>query len=164
VEEMVRILQPGGKALIYVWAKDQQRHNTKSNYLKQDRKNRKKDCDGEIRRVPQHSDAHKPRNTILNEVSRQFESLPVHTNRTQFQHQDLLVPWKLKPEVKTEHDHKTESASCPESSSQEVPTFYRYYHVFEEGELQLLCSGVKDSRVVQSYYDQGNWCVVLERI
>lgn len=160
----MRILQPGGKALIYVWAKDQQRHNTQSNYLRQDRKNRKKGCDGEVRCVPQQSDANKSRNTILNEGPSQFLSLPVHTNRTQFQHQDLLVPWKLKPELKTEHDHKTESALCLENSSQEVPTFYRYYHVFEEGELQLLCSGVKDSRIVQSYYDQGNWCIVLERI
>lgn len=164
MEEMVRILQPGGKALIYVWAKDQQRHNTQSSYLKQDRKNRKKDCDGELKHVPQHSDANKSRNTILNQVSSQFPSLPIHTNRTQFQHQDLLVPWKLKPGVKTELDHKTEGALCLENSSQEVPTFYRYYHVFEEGELELLCSCVKYSKVVQSYYDQGNWCIVLERV
>jgi alkylated DNA repair protein alkB family protein 8 len=164
VEEMVRILQSGGKALIYVWAKDQQRHNTQSSYLKQDRKNRKEDRDGEFKCVSQHSDASKSRNTILNEVSSEFLSLPVHKNRTQFQHQDLLVPWKLKPEVKMELYDKAESALCLENSSQEVLTFYRYYHLFEEGELELLCSSVKGSKVVQGYYDQGNWCIVLEKL
>jgi alkylated DNA repair protein alkB family protein 8 len=164
VEEMVRILLPGGKALIYVWAKEQERHKTQSSYLKQDRKNRKKVCDSELKYGQQHLDASKSTGTTLKEASSQFPSLPVHTNRTQFQHQDLLVPWKLKLEGKAELYKKTEKESHLEKSSAEVPTFYRYYHVFEEGELELLCSSVKGAKVVWSYYDQGNWCVVLERV
>ena len=80
-----------------------------------------------------------------------------------FQHHDLLVPWKLKPAAKTEPDQKREEESYLEKGSHEVPTFYRYYHVFDEGELEQLCSSVKGAKVVQSYYDQGNWCVTLER-
>jgi alkylated DNA repair protein alkB family protein 8 len=164
VEEMVRILLPGGRALIYVWAKEQERQKTQSSYLKQDRKNRKKGCDSELKYGQQYNDASISTDTTIKEASGQIPSLPIHTNRTQFQHQDLLVPWKLKLGGKAELDKKTEESSHLERSSQEVPTFYRYYHVFEEGELELLCSSVKGAKVVRSYYDQGNWCIVLEKI
>ena len=40
----------------------------------------------------------------------------------------------------------------------------RYYHVFEEGELEELVAKVEELVVVESYYDQGNWCSVLERV
>ena len=40
----------------------------------------------------------------------------------------------------------------------------RYYHVFEEGELEELVKKVEGLVVVESYYDQGNWCSVLERV
>jgi len=40
----------------------------------------------------------------------------------------------------------------------------RYYHVFEEGELEELVEKVEELVVVESYYDQGNWCSVLERV
>ncbi|XP_039282527.1 alkylated DNA repair protein alkB homolog 8-like [Nilaparvata lugens] len=65
-------------------------------------------------------------------------SLPVHNNRTQFKHDDILVPWTNKKE-----------------------TFFRYYHVFKEGELEELCSFVPEIKVEKVYYDQGNWCVVF---
>ena len=40
----------------------------------------------------------------------------------------------------------------------------RYYHVFEERELEELVEKVEGLVVVESYYDQGNWCSVLERV
>merc|ERR1712107_12033 len=77
IQEMRRILQPGGRLLIYVWAQDQKKESL-SSYLKQNKKN--------LKASPVES---KP------EVG-EF-GLPVHVNRTEFQHQDVLVPWKLKP-------------------------------------------------------------------
>ena len=72
--------------------------------------------------------------------------LPVHVNRTPFKQQDMLVPWQLKG-----------------NNSNTKSTFHRFYHVFKEGELEGLCAVVNGCRVVKSYYDQGNWCVVLEK-
>lgn len=130
IKETVRILRIGGQALIYVWAKDQAKDNEKSSYLKQDRKNRKGDCvSGETKTE-----------ALLNETL----NLPVHKNRKQFQHQDVLVPWKLK--------------------GAEQNTFLRYYHVFEEGELEALCKRVDGVRICSSYYDQGNWCALIEKV
>ncbi|CAJ1038048.1 putative Methyltransferase domain containing protein [Leishmania utingensis] len=54
-------------------------------------------------------------------------------------------------------------------SAQQV--FQRYYHFFEEGELEQLCKeAVSDDgtgripiAIRKSYYDKENWCVMLER-
>lgn len=136
IKEIVRILSIGGEALIYVWAKNQMKDNEKSSYLKQDRKNRTKDV------VPeQNTDCVTVENNI---------SLPVHTNRKEFLHKDLLVPWKLKC-----NDNKKEISGN---------VFLRFYHVFDEGELENLCRKINNIVVKRSYYDQGNWCVIMKRI
>ncbi|XP_029038843.2 alkylated DNA repair protein alkB homolog 8 [Osmia bicornis bicornis] len=68
-------------------------------------------------------------------------SLPIHENRTNFTSTDMLVPWKRKG----------------------GGNFLRYYHVFEEGELPKLCSEVSSFIIENIYYDQGNWCVILQK-
>lgn len=68
-------------------------------------------------------------------------TLPVHENRTKFISADMLVPWKRKG----------------------GGDFLRYYHVFEEGELLQLCSEVPAFVVKEQYYDQGNWCIILQK-
>lgn len=73
IVEVARILRPGGRALIYVWAKNQERHSKKSTYLKQ-RKTEK--------------DQPPVKGSAGNVV------LPVHKNRTNFLSNDLFVPWK----------------------------------------------------------------------
>lgn len=123
-----RLLRPGGRALITVWAKDQ----TKSNYLAKNKLN-------------QHT---KP-NELCN-VGR--INLPVHENRTQFQHTDLLVPWKLR------------SVTENKLSSQPENTLLRYYHVFEERELAELCCEVEGLSVESSFYEEGNWCVLCRKL
>ena len=116
VAEMNRVLRKGAKCLIYAWAKDQK----SSVYLKENA-----EC------------------TKNNDVDLE---LPVHKNRTNFVHSDVLVPWT-----------KTKSG-----------TFHRFYHVFEEGELERLVlkatSNNDEVKIEKSYYDQGNWCVIFQKI
>ncbi|XP_055700460.1 alkylated DNA repair protein alkB homolog 8 [Phlebotomus papatasi] len=132
VKEMGRILERSGRGLIYVWAKNQEADKKKSSYLRQNRKLNKKPIEEVSETENQKNDEELP--------------LPIHTNRTQFLHRDILVPWKLK------------------DGSDNPKTFLRFYHVFEEGELEELCSKVNGIRVIQSYYDQGNWCAIFEKI
>ena len=47
---------------------------------------------------------------------------------------------------------------------EEEKIFQRYYHVFQEGELEGLVKQVEGLSISHSYYDQGNWCVVAEKI
>lgn len=130
----MRILKVNGRALIYVWAKDQNKNQQKSSYLKQNRKNRK----GNLLESKNAENV-----TVTKDIS-----LPIHTNRTQFKHQDVLVPWKLKKEQ--------------ENLNKDM--FLRFYHVFEEGELENLCKQIENVKIVKSYYDQGNWCIIIEKI
>lgn len=136
IKEIARILKINGKALIYVWAKDQNKDNNKTTYLKQDRKNRKKDA----------TCIEQDKCDVPNDFS-----LPVHTNRSQFKHKDVLVPWKLK---------KTHNVS--KNVDREV--FLRFYHVFEENELENLCRKIDNVKIMNIYYDEGNWCVLLQRV
>ena len=128
--EVARLLRPGARGLVYVWARDQSQGRDMSSYLKQNKKN------------------FKNKENLENAPSEIGEfGLPVHVNRTQFKHQDLLVPWK----TKTEED----------GASKE---WKRYYHVFEEGELENLIGETEKLKVVESYYDQGNWCCIFEKV
>jgi alkylated DNA repair protein alkB homolog 8 len=134
LSEMGRILTTGGRALIYVWAKNQEADRKKSSYLRQNKLNN---------RPPDENVKHTTQDVQIECLKNVGDvALPIHTNRTQFQHQDMLVPWKLKT---------SES------------TFLRFYHVFEEHELEKLCNDVSNIKVVQSYYDQGNWCVIFQK-
>lgn len=116
LREMVRVLRPAGRALVYVWALEQDG----SKYLKDGRKEAKVNRRGE-------------------------QQLAVHVNRTRFQQQDVLVPWHKK------------------SKSDSDQVFHRFYHVFRERELEELCSNLHDVQVLESYHDNGNWCVLFAK-
>ncbi|XP_002068676.2 alkylated DNA repair protein alkB homolog 8 [Drosophila willistoni] len=133
LREMARVLRPGGRALVYVWAKDQRRNDKKSAYLRQNKAvNRQRTTEEEQRQKQQKEmDTH----TLL----------PIHTNRTEFQQQDVLVPWKTKDD--------------------QSKTFLRYYHVFEEQELEQLVNQINtEVELIKSYYDQGNHCVIFKKL
>ena len=135
IETMSKLLTNGGRALIYVWAKEQQRGQEKSTYL--------------LQQLPP-KDGSRIKNDAIETGS---SLLPIHENRTNFKHSDVLVPWKLNPKT----------ASLKDTSSHET-TYHRFYHVFTEGELESLCTRVPNMRVIKSYYDQGNWCVVIQKV
>ncbi|XP_077197691.1 tRNA (carboxymethyluridine(34)-5-O)-methyltransferase ALKBH8 isoform X2 [Paroedura picta] len=161
--ELVRLLRPGGRALIYVWALEQEYNKQRSKYLKEKRasRSRMEETNGD----PDESGCQQlvhPSDSTRQEA---HPMLPVHTNRTSFDSQDLLVPWHLKDGTKKKaeltklHQRPSNSANSCEPS----PVFHRYYHVFCEGELEQVCKSLDGIKVVESYHDQGNWCIVLEK-
>lgn len=171
VTELVRLLKVGGRALIYVWAMEQEYKNQKSKYLKTNKNmenqenmenmepktskentERRNDLDeteseASVRQVHAGNASSNPADAEEDCGKETSPRLSVHTNRTAFVSQDLLVPWHLKGEVK----------ASPGA------VFHRFYHVFQRGELEDLCVSVSGLEVQQSYYDQGNWCVVLRK-
>ncbi|XP_077526241.1 tRNA (carboxymethyluridine(34)-5-O)-methyltransferase alkbh8 [Haemaphysalis longicornis] len=134
VREILRLLRPGGCALIYVWALEQNEPDSEegapSKYLNPNKM--ATDAVPQVERLSltggDSGDDDSP------------TSLPVHCNRTQFQARDMLVPWHSK-------------------STQE--THYRYYHLFEQGELSELLDRIALGCVKKEYHDQGNWCAVI---
>ena len=127
IAEMIRVLRHGGKCLIYVWAKEQHKDSMDSTYLKFNPQKKKQTSE----KTPE-----------MRSVTNTGLSLPIHENRTNFTHNDVLVPWKRKG----------------------GGNFLRFYHVFEENELSNLCSNLSNSTIESIYYDQGNWCTILRKI
>uniref|UniRef100_A0A8B9E4Y9 tRNA (carboxymethyluridine(34)-5-O)-methyltransferase ALKBH8 n=1 Tax=Anser cygnoides TaxID=8845 RepID=A0A8B9E4Y9_ANSCY len=144
--ELARLLRPGGTALIYVWAMEQEYKNQKSKYLKEKHSNKDKEEEinsGMAQRLP-------------------GDQMPDSSS----QDSDLLVPWHLKGGTKKRREN-VETVLFPAGSKESQgpsPVFHRYYHVFCEGELEAACRSLDGVRVQKSYYDQGNWCVVLEKL
>ncbi|XP_072248680.1 tRNA (carboxymethyluridine(34)-5-O)-methyltransferase alkbh8 [Leuresthes tenuis] len=218
VRELVRLLKPGGQALIYVWAFEQEYNKQKSKYLKDQNREYSpaNDSSEKSQELHQGSSGHMHShlkvscNTTDNMQDAKKASdgkLSVHTNRTAFITQDLLVPWHLKggnvrgeeesasrlssrtdpspgfsstvcsgskpdagnathgpdsePTLTGETSQTLGCTSKSESESSSVPIFHRYYHVFQQGELEQLCGQVAGVQVKTSYHDQGNWCVSL---
>lgn len=133
IDEIVRILVSGGTALIYVWAKNQQKNDNKSTYL--------------LQHHAKESSEEQIKMACVNIESNKIH-LPVHKNRTQFKDKDVLVPWKLN-QKKIPHEQQK--------------VFLRYYHVFEDGELEELCLQNSRVKIVKSFYDQGNHCVIIKK-
>lgn len=59
------------------------------------------------------------------------------------------------------HPKSRKKVVCTESRPDQV--FHRYYHVFKQGELELLCSQL-NARIIKSYYDEGNWCIIFQKV
>jgi alkylated DNA repair protein alkB family protein 8 len=69
------------------------------------------------------------------------DELIIHTPRTEFQRSDCLVPWAKATEK-----------------------YLRYYHVFVKDELENLLKHISQIEIVNSYNDDGNWCVIFKKI
>ncbi|XP_029337351.1 alkylated DNA repair protein alkB homolog 8, partial [Mus caroli] len=179
LQELARLLRPGGQALIYVWAMEQEYKNQKSKYLRGKRISQgdKDELNSAtsteeflVNQTPEGVNedpalsVHSSSNTKEEEYkSRKVPNseLPIHINRTCFHSQDVLVPWHLKGNPgKDKAVEPSGVAGCPDPS----PVFHRYYHIFCDGELEASCQAVGDVSILQSYYDQGNWCVVLQKV
>lgn len=93
---------------------------------------------------------------------------------------DYFVPWHLpfhkagalaatvqQPVADSQHrDPAGLQAPSPGPAIDEAKgavVLQRYYHLFEEGELEGLVSHVPGLRVLQVYYDRSNWCVEFEK-
>jgi len=112
LKEIIRLLKPGGQALVTVWAKEQEIENKKSTYI--------------------------TKNTKVCPIHTKTDELIIHTSRTEFQQADCLVPW-TKPDEK----------------------HLRYYHVFVKNELEHILSHINHVKILNSYNDDGNWCVIF---
>ncbi|XP_061165252.1 alkylated DNA repair protein alkB homolog 8-like [Saccostrea echinata] len=152
--ELVRILRSGGQALIYVWAMEQEINKVKSKYLKEKDFNVDDNDDNHSNSCDKCEQSKKDNSDIPWDSKPQeqpggnHKELVIHKNRTHFQQQDLLVPWQLKGTSAVKTDN----------------VFHRFYHVFQRGELEGLCGQVSGCHVVDSYYDQGNWAVILQKL
>uniref|UniRef100_A0AC34QH53 Alkylated DNA repair protein alkB homolog 8 n=1 Tax=Panagrolaimus sp. JU765 TaxID=591449 RepID=A0AC34QH53_9BILA len=72
------------------------------------------------------------------------KTLVIHDG-TEFTQKDMLVPWQ-------KADKLTEK-----------PVF-RFYHLFDWGELDSIIESVSDLKICDSYYEEGNYIVIFEKL
>ena len=71
--------------------------------------------------------------------------------RRHFDSQDVFVDWQLK-----------KPGSLPKEGESKL--YYRYYHVFKEGELTELIGHVSGIELVEVTYEKANWCLVFRKL
>lgn len=140
LNEMVNTLTKDGLALIYVWSFEQDLGKPNA-YLKKSYQSGSSQ-------------------TIENE---QLENskLPIHKNRTPFIQQDILVPFSV-----GKQKHGTSKSGLTQESSEDakIDTYLRYYHVFKRGELDSMIAEIPAVAIIDSYYDNGNWCLLFRKL
>ena len=54
----------------------------------------------------------------------------------------------------------------PEPSQKKKAVYHRYYHMFEEGELEELFRGVQgyEVEIERHFFDHANWAAVVRRV
>ena len=94
-----------------------------------------------------------------------------------FAKQDIFVPWSLHQnyhEKNLEEGIESEEKIANKNSEDQFSEKYkddeknavvykRYYHLFVEGEMQKLTKDMDRVKVVDSFYNRDNWCVVLKK-
>lgn len=123
LKELVRIVRPGGKVLVTVWAFEQNK---------------------------------------------------------KFPKQDLFVPWNLQDNF---HQKNVEDGIEDEDTIDLKPNgmeddklvdkykdddkhavvYKRYYHLFVQGELQELLKAIPNAKLIDSFYNRDNWCIVVQK-
>ncbi|RNA26571.1 SDA1 -like protein [Brachionus plicatilis] len=134
INEMIRILKPGGRCLITVWAKEQKYKEKESFYISQKKTSDEENQDSNI-----------------------------HTFGKEFQKKDVFVAWHYNEKTLKKSGDMSGESKPSDQKNKESKVFLRYYHVFEKNELEKLFEKIDTAKIIESYYEQGNWCVIFEK-
>ena len=107
------------------------------------------------------------------------------TSRRSFPTQDVYVPWNVPAKHyspqhahhNNTHKHNTTSIepntntinqllmprAVDTPNTEELIVVHRYCHVYKQGELEHLFESTGLCDVVHTYYDRGNWCVLVRK-
>lgn len=80
--------------------------------------------------------------------------------------QEYFVPWHLpfhRAEIGDATASALENGLAKKDNKKGAMVYNRYYHVFTQGELERLVSGMDNATIVEQFYDKSNWCIVLEK-
>ncbi|OAY58860.1 tRNA (carboxymethyluridine(34)-5-O)-methyltransferase [Manihot esculenta] len=192
IEELVRVVKKGGLVLITVWAVEQEDgslvakwtpltqkyveewigpgsprvrspscitlesipENEENNNSKEHVKDTKGNGDGEL-------------SNAMDLASRTENDFIVSEDeRTAKNQQEYFVPWHLpyhRAEVSGASACALANGLAKKDDKKGAVVYNRYYHVFSEGELERLATGMKNAVVVDRFFDKSNWCIILEK-
>lgn len=161
IDELVRVVKKGGLVLITVWAVEQEDRSLVNKWTP---------LTGKY--LEEWIGPGSPRVRSVSSVT--LESIPESEVSGSFgengdkkeKQQEYFVPWHLpyhRAEVNGASVGAVENGLARKDDQKGAIVYDRYYHVFGEGELERLVSGMKNAVIVDQFYDKSNWCVILEK-
>ncbi|XP_061365342.1 tRNA (carboxymethyluridine(34)-5-O)-methyltransferase-like [Gastrolobium bilobum] len=176
IEELVRVVKKGGLVLITVWAVEQEDGSliTKWTPLKEKYVEEWIGPGGPFTRAPS--------SLSLESISESEESSSgehmkvcndsklsrdLKEEKNMKNQQEYFVPWHLpyhRAEVSGASAHALATGLATKDDKKGAVVYNRYYHVFSEGELESLATGINNARVVDQFFDKSNWCMILEKM
>ena len=75
----------------------------------------------------------------------------------------MIQVWALEQDGKTGKEFKKQENFVKWTDKQTNKTYERYYHVFQEYELEHLIKQIKGVTIIESFYEAGNWGVIVEK-
>lgn len=199
--ELLRILRPGGKALVTVWATHQEDMKKLAKWQPIDRPGKSQQSqppysthggtagrktalgetsstlhsmEGQLDRLGLEPAAGNEASATVPQQHAGYEQSegtdPGRFRQSEGASNDYFVPWHLPfhraeaalQVLKAEQEHNSAAAgSVRIDNKKNAVVFSRYYHVYEQFELDQLVQSVPGAEVLDSFYDKDNWCVVM---
>ncbi|XP_028120956.1 tRNA (carboxymethyluridine(34)-5-O)-methyltransferase isoform X1 [Camellia sinensis] len=180
IDELVRVVKKGGLVLITVWAVEQEDRSLVDKWTPLTEKyfeewigssspHARSSPSITLESIPEAEE------NSLGEHVKGFKDLtsqsqdPLVTSengQNLENQQEFFVPWHLpyhRAEVSGASACALANGLAKKDDKKGAVVYNRYYHVFSEGELERLVSGMGNAVVVDRFYDKSNWCIVLQK-
>ncbi|XP_068638266.1 tRNA (carboxymethyluridine(34)-5-O)-methyltransferase-like [Aristolochia californica] len=189
IEELVRVVRKGGLVLITVWAVEQEDRSLLTKWTPLGCKYEEEWIGPGSPRVrtpsavilesipetEENSLRNRSEAKVPNELKERGgldsnseikdSSLESSTGRSE-NHQEYFIPWHLpyhRAEISGASASALASGLARKDDKKGAVVYNRYYHVFAEGELQRLATGIVNAVIRDQFYDKSNWCIILEK-
>ncbi|PIA47998.1 hypothetical protein AQUCO_01400530v1 [Aquilegia coerulea] len=190
IEELIRVVRKGGLVLITVWAAEQEDRSLLTKWTPLTQKLEEWVGPGSprirspstltLKSIPETEESYT--GNKLKNIAEQYEenvemvapstsevgnSSVVSGDSSDGNQQEYFVPWHLpyhRAEISGHSACALETGLAKKDDKKCAVVYNRYYHVFMEGELERLVSGIDDAVIVDKFYDKSNWCIILEKL
>uniref|UniRef100_A0A0D6R0V9 Methyltransferase type 11 domain-containing protein n=1 Tax=Araucaria cunninghamii TaxID=56994 RepID=A0A0D6R0V9_ARACU len=202
IEELVRVVNKGGKILITVWAVEQEdrslltkwtplTHKYTEQWVGTSTTYQSSSSNSSLESIQEAENDNSSIHGSLNKISGKQEQVYSHEDRcpervelsdnrneidesevsivptrNEREQQEFFVPWHLpyhRAEVIGASASAIASGFAKKDDKKGTVVYKRYYHVFAEGELERLVSGISNAVIIDKFYDKSNWCVIIEK-
>ena len=140
LQEMLRVLRVGGEMMVTAWAQEQDRSS---------------------RRRFEQQDVLVPWTLPRLWQDRQSVSAPAADFEQESEQKEERR--LLRPSAASQAEEQRQSEQEAQRERESELVVHRYCHVYVEGELESLLRDVGGNRVLERYYDRGNWVVVAQK-
>ncbi|CAL0315519.1 unnamed protein product [Lupinus luteus] len=192
IEELVRIVKKGGLVLITVWAVEQEDKSLLTKWTPLSQKygeewigpgspRARTPSSLSLESIPESEESSSGEHVKdFNECATmkiqetedltdqgQHYSRDLKDNKNIENQQEYFVPWHLpyhRAEVSGSSAQALANGLATRDDKKGAVVYNRYYHVFSEGELERLVSGINNARFVDRFFDKSNWCIILEKV